>query len=45
MEWLGQQIGFRVVRPEELTRIDKATVVYRFFELFDLPNVPNASTH
>ncbi|MGA2603519.1 MAG: hypothetical protein ABSG14_04765 [Verrucomicrobiia bacterium] len=43
MEWLGQQIGFRVVRPEELTSFDKTAVVYRFFELFDLPNVPNAN--
>jgi len=42
MEWLGRQIGFRVVRPEELTTFDKTAVVYRFFELFDLPNVPNA---
>ncbi len=42
MEWLGQQVGFRVVRPEELTSFDKTAVVYRFFELFDLPNVPNA---
>jgi hypothetical protein len=42
MEWLGQQVGFRVVRPEELTGFDKTAVVYRFFELFDLPNVPNA---
>lgn len=42
MEWLGQQIGFRVVRPEELTSFDKTAVVYRFFEQFDLPNVPNA---
>jgi hypothetical protein len=42
MEWLGQQMGFRVVRPEELTSFDKTAVVYRFFEQFDLPNVPNA---
>jgi hypothetical protein len=42
MEWLGQQVGFRVVRPEELTGSDKTAAVYRFFELFDLPNVPNA---
>ena len=43
MEWLGQQIGFRVVRPEELVNLDKTAVVYRFFELFDLPNIPNAN--
>jgi hypothetical protein len=42
MEWLGQQVGLRIVRPEELTGFDKTAVVYRFFELFDLPNVPNA---
>ncbi len=42
MEWLGQQVGFRVVRPEELTSFDKTAVVYRFFEQFDIPNVPNA---
>jgi hypothetical protein len=41
MEWLGQQVGFRVVRPEELASLDKTAVVYRFFELFDLPNIPN----
>jgi hypothetical protein len=43
MEWLGQQIGFRVVRPEEVSQFGKAAVVYRFFELFDLPNVPNVA--
>jgi hypothetical protein len=42
MEWLGQQIGFRVVRPDELTGLDKAAVIYRFFELFDLPNIPHS---
>lgn len=42
MEWLGKQVGFRVAKPEELTTFDKTAVVYRFFELFDLPNVPNA---
>lgn len=42
MEWLGRQCGFRVVRPEELSgRVAQATV-YRFFELFDLVNVPYA---
>jgi len=47
MEWLGQQIRFRVVRPEEPSGFGKAAVVYRFFELFDLPNVPgvNALMH
>ncbi|HVM61351.1 MAG TPA: hypothetical protein VMV72_10845 [Verrucomicrobiae bacterium] len=42
MEWLGRQLGFRIVRPEELTSLDKAAIVYRFFELFDLPNIANA---
>lgn len=41
MEWLGQQIGFRVMRPEELARIENVATVYRFFELFDLSNIPN----
>jgi hypothetical protein len=39
MEWLGAQCGFRVMRPEEITFESR---IYRFFELFDLPNVPNA---
>jgi hypothetical protein len=39
MEWLGKQCGFGVMRPEEW-RETHATI-YRFFELFDLPNVPN----
>ncbi len=43
MQWLGQQIGFAVMRPEELAGFDKSATVYRFFELFDLPNVSNAS--
>ena len=42
MEWLGQQIGFRVMRPEEIAGLKNVVTVYRFFELFDLPNVPNA---
>ena len=41
MEWLGQQVGFRVVRPEELTNLSNVRSLYRFFELFDLPNIPN----
>ena len=41
MEWLGTQCGFRVMRPEEMS-FDSS--VYRFFELFDLANVPNAWT-
>ncbi len=61
MEWLGQQIGFRVVRPDELGQLwegeapakpsgrgspggspSQQMVVYRFFELFDLPHVPHS---
>lgn len=44
MEWLGRQIGFRVVRPEEVAGLEKVGTYYRFFELFDLSNVPNAWT-
>jgi hypothetical protein len=36
MDWLGMQCGFRVMRPEEFTGGN----VYRFFELFDLDNIP-----
>jgi hypothetical protein len=42
MEWVGQQIGFRVVRPEEVAGLERVGQYYRFFELFDLANVPNA---
>ncbi len=41
MEWLGQQVGFRVVRPEEVATLENVGTFYRFFELFDLANVPN----
>ena len=41
MDWLGQQLGFRVMRPEEMSETQNIATVYRFFELFDLPNVPN----
>ncbi len=41
MEWLGRQCGFGVMRPEEMTSVDVRSTIYRFFELFDLPNVPN----
>jgi hypothetical protein len=43
MQWLGEQAGFGVVRPEELSRLENVATVYRFFELFDLPNIPNAT--
>jgi len=41
MEWLGTQCGFRVVRPEEMDKLEACPTIYRFFELFDLANVPN----
>ena len=41
MEWLGKQCGFGVMRPEEMTSVDVRMTIYRFFELFDLENVPN----
>jgi len=41
MEWLGTQCGFRVMRPEEMGKLDAPVTIYRFFELFDLANVPN----
>ena len=44
MQWLGQQIGFSVVRPDELAGLNNVGTVYRFFELFDLPNVANAQS-
>jgi hypothetical protein len=43
MQWLGEQLGFRVARPEGLAQLERGTTVYRFFELFDLPNVSGAS--
>ena len=42
MEWLGRQCGFRAVRPEEVAGLENVETYYRFFELFDLANVPNA---
>jgi hypothetical protein len=42
MEWLGTQCGFRVMKPEEMDKLEACPTVYRFFELFDLANVPNA---
>ena len=44
MEWLGQQCDFRVLRPAEVAGLQNVGTYYRFFELFDLPNVPNAWT-
>lgn len=42
MEWLGTQLGRDrfAVREAETYRADPARAVYRFFELFDLPNLP-----
>lgn len=44
MQWLAAQLGprFNVVRPEDL-KIGADEAVYRFFELFDLPNIPSSS--
>ena len=50
MEWIAQQLAtenFNVaaIKPEELSSADSSRpdVVYRFFELFDMANVPNAT--
>jgi hypothetical protein len=40
MQWLGNQLGFGVMRPGEHVVSDKRETVYRFFELFDLPQLP-----
>jgi len=42
MEWLGRQCGMPVMRPEEIAGCNSQLPIYRFFELFDLENVPNA---
>jgi len=43
MEWLAQQLGSRFsVRDGSFTDFQEGDAVYRFFELFDLQNVPNA---
>ena len=44
MEWLGRHCGFRAIRPEEVVGLQNVATYYRFFELFDLANVPNAWT-
>jgi len=38
MEWMASRIGARVVDAEKIPP-DLRTEVYRFFELFDLPNI------
>lgn len=42
MEWMAARIGARVVEAETMDD-DRRWPVYRFFELFDLPNIPAAS--
>ncbi len=43
MEWLAQQLGARfTVHDSRFNDFADGSAVYRFFELFDLPNVPNA---
>ena len=43
MEWLAAQIGSRVtVHDSQFNDFAEGNAVYRFFELFDLPNVDNA---
>jgi hypothetical protein len=43
MEWLAGQLGPRFhVRDGRFTGFKDGEAVYRFFELFDLPNVPSA---
>ena len=45
MVWLAGQLGGRFqVRDGRFTGFKPGEAVYRFFELFDLPNVPNADT-
>lgn len=44
MEWLCKQLGERFqVRNTTFDQFGEGDAVYRFFELFDLANVPNAS--
>ena len=42
MEWMATRIGARVVEAENLPA-DLGEKIYRFFELFDLPNLPGAT--
>ena len=41
MEWMAARVGSRVVEAEHPPE-DLRGAVYRFFELFDLPNIPAA---
>ena len=46
MAWVAAQLGedrFKI-RDEKFTEIQEGGAAYRFFELFDTPNVPNAAT-
>lgn len=44
MQWLAEQLGPRfTVRDAGFTAFADGDAAYRFFELFDLPNVANAS--
>jgi hypothetical protein len=43
MEWLAAQLGARfTVHDSQFNGFAEGSAVYRFFELFDLPNVANA---
>jgi hypothetical protein len=43
MEWIASQLGERfTVHDSQFTDFVDGDAVYRFFELFDLPNVPSA---
>ena len=43
MEWIASQLGRRfAVQDSNFTGFAEGNAVYRFFELFDLPNVANA---
>jgi hypothetical protein len=46
MEWLARQMGQRVLAAESFTQhstLNTQPLLYRFFEHFDLPNIPSAS--
>jgi hypothetical protein len=43
MEWIASQLGARfAVHDSQFSNFAEGDAVYRFFELFDLPNVANA---
>jgi len=43
MDWLAAQLGPRFsVHDSQFTCFAPGSAVYRFFELFDMPNIPNA---